>query len=578
MKLQLITLFILLSAAINLSAQDVITKQSHGQTTFYYITQPYTSATLQPIFDSLQTHDTLYLPAANFAQSASIHLKTGAVIVGAGADPDSTVITSFSDWLVFDNGSDDAEIHGVDLRGAVHLTNTPTDIITGLKFYGCKFDNILGPSGTLIQVYDLFFKSCIIHSFFVNGTSTINIEGSFINTLWGGGANALTVRNCIIGANWQFNQNANIQDVIYENNIILYKINNVLSVSEHSTFNNNAWILDVGGSLAFTSNVTSQQNNKYWNHPNDVFDNWYDVTDYVSFSFLSNLHVINPTADTMGTNHTQVGRYGGQYQWKEGMVPFNPHWIGLMVANNTNNAFLGLNLGASAQEPNISKIKALRYWSDQSNPPIDMRYLNLTPARVIDYRSFIDLCSSSYSGATRFYYQLQDNLGNYSVVKTSVPTIATGAPSSVTIYDNGTGLQSDAPYGNQWYIGGVLISGATDQYYTPTQNGSFTCVVTNSCGSATSNAIAYTSTGITELAIDPINLYPNPNTGSFTLKLNDVSAPYELTITNTLGEQILLQPITMKETPISLNAASGVYLAALRNGSHSFSQKIILTH
>ena len=61
------------------------------------------------------------------------------------------------------------------------------------------------------------------------------------------------------------------------------------------------------------------------------------------------------------------------------------------------------------------------------------------------------------------------------------------SPGSVTLNANtGTGLSW------QWKLNGVNISGATASSYVANTSGSYTCVVTNSCGSASSNAIAVT--------------------------------------------------------------------------------------
>jgi hypothetical protein len=50
-----------------------------------------------------------------------------------------------------------------------------------------------------------------------------------------------------------------------------------------------------------------------------------------------------------------------------------------------------------------------------------------------------------------------------------------------------------APLSYQWRLGGVNITGATSSCYSASQAGSYTCVVTNTCGSATSNAAVITA-------------------------------------------------------------------------------------
>ena len=68
-------------------------------------------------------------------------------------------------------------------------------------------------------------------------------------------------------------------------------------------------------------------------------------------------------------------------------------------------------------------------------------------------------------------------------------------PSTPTISPNGAILTSSSATGNQWYFNGAIISGATSQTYTTTQNGSYTVIVTsNGCTSATSAPAVISST------------------------------------------------------------------------------------
>jgi photosystem II stability/assembly factor-like uncharacterized protein len=82
-------------------------------------------------------------------------------------------------------------------------------------------------------------------------------------------------------------------------------------------------------------------------------------------------------------------------------------------------------------------------------------------------------------------------------------------------------LSSDAATGNQWYLNGGAITGATSQNYTPTQDGDYYVVVTNSFGcSATSATISVIGTGITAPVNSTlVNVYPNPFTTYTVLSL-----------------------------------------------------------
>ncbi len=80
-------------------------------------------------------------------------------------------------------------------------------------------------------------------------------------------------------------------------------------------------------------------------------------------------------------------------------------------------------------------------------------------------------------------------------------------PSTPTITQSGSNLVSSATTGNQWYLNGTIITGATNQTYTPTTTGNYTVVVTsNGCSSAASSTFIYT--------MPATYCIPNPSTGT----------------------------------------------------------------
>lgn len=92
-------------------------------------------------------------------------------------------------------------------------------------------------------------------------------------------------------------------------------------------------------------------------------------------------------------------------------------------------------------------------------------------------------------------------------------TISVGSyPPVPTISQSGNVLTSSSATNNQWYINGVLISGATAQTYTVTQDGSYSVVVTSTYGcSKTSTSVSVVLTSVSDAAsINTIQLSPNP--------------------------------------------------------------------
>jgi CSLREA domain-containing protein len=86
----------------------------------------------------------------------------------------------------------------------------------------------------------------------------------------------------------------------------------------------------------------------------------------------------------------------------------------------------------------------------------------------------------------------------------STPTISAGGPTTFTAGGSVT-LTSSSATGNQWYLNGSPIAGATNQTYDATASGDYTVVVTtNGCSSATSAA-----TTMTVVPAATLGNYPN---------------------------------------------------------------------
>jgi hypothetical protein len=176
--------------------------------------------------------------------------------------------------------------------------------------------------------------------------------------------------------------------------------------------------------------------------------------------------------------------------------------------------------------------------------------------------------------------------GDYSVTVTdgngcsvaSLPTVVVvnPLPPTPTITANDTVLTSSSQTGNQWYLNGNIISGATSQTYTVTQNGYYTVVVTDSNGcSNTSEPYNYTTVGMAELPknID-ISIIPNPNDGQFRIKINSYNYK-EIRILNSLG--IVIYQSKIGETEINLSQQQkGLYFIEIKMQEKVYYKKFIM--
>ncbi|AHJ96160.1 T9SS type A sorting domain-containing protein [Hymenobacter swuensis] len=165
--------------------------------------------------------------------------------------------------------------------------------------------------------------------------------------------------------------------------------------------------------------------------------------------------------------------------------------------------------------------------------------------------------------------------GCSAVTATTTVTInATPAQPTVSVRYNGpvTTLTSSAATGNQWYLNGTLIPGATGQDYvvnSAAQYGTYTVVVTNAAGCASvPSATQVVTSSVKPLAGTSLTLYPNPTTdGMLTVKLAGYNKAVELTVYNAIGQQVhtLTVPAGRLDQPLDLTQLpSGVYMLRAR--------------
>lgn len=156
-------------------------------------------------------------------------------------------------------------------------------------------------------------------------------------------------------------------------------------------------------------------------------------------------------------------------------------------------------------------------------------------------------------------------------------------PATPTITQNGLVLTSSSPTGNQWYLNGNPITGATGQNYTATQNGNYTVVVTqNGCSSSASTAVNISGVGIEGYTtLGMLKVYPNPaNEQLNVILIMNENSNVTIRLINTLGQTVYsLQENNIQQMQKSIETANfsrGVYFLELSNENGRVLEKIIL--
>jgi hypothetical protein len=295
-----------------------------------------------------QNGDTLFIPGGTFNLSTSVNKRIH--LIGMGYNIDSANATGTTNATIsLLAGASNGSISGM--------------IIGGLTFDGtnnyvterCKLQ-----AGFIMNQnsYNLIFQECII-------------QGSYGSSFDPGASNCMFISNIIEGCN-PYQRNTSINST-FKNNIFLYNSTcdwgpgwNFPVKSMNSVFENNIFIGWSGCNWTGPSSGSFFNNNLFvinWN-PSvcscfgannlknqlqaDIFIN----QDGNSYSSSHDYH-LKPTClgKNAGTDGTDMGIYGGSSPWKDGALPFNPHFQQFNIGATTNPAGnLNVNVKVAAQD------------------------------------------------------------------------------------------------------------------------------------------------------------------------------------------------------------------------------------
>jgi hypothetical protein len=176
---------------------------------------------------------------------------------------------------------------------------------------------------------------------------------------------------------------------------------------------------------------------------------------------------------------------------------------------------------------------------------------------------------------------------NDTIVSDPIQVTVLDSPEPPVITENGALLESNAPYGNQWYLNGNMIPGANGQTYTPAASGAYHATFTDSvsgCASDPSNTIYFLITRIEELQQDRmVRIFPNPFRDQFIIEflLPEASHVY-IGLFDAYGRKVIpvldanllsagLQRIAV-DTP---KIPDGFYYCRITTGSYVIVKKIM---
>jgi hypothetical protein len=134
-------------------------------------------------------------------------------------------------------------------------------------------------------------------------------------------------------------------------------------------------------------------------------------------------------------------------------------------------------------------------------------------------------------------------------------------PAKPTISVNGNVLTSSATSGNQWYLEGASINGATGQTNRVQASGQYTVKVTQGNCEAISDAYHFVATRVEGPASgnSSVSVYPNPVVKTLSIK-NNAGHQLQWQLYNSVGVRVWQGKVQGSQTSIDVqHLAVGVY-------------------
>ncbi|MBX2979834.1 MAG: hypothetical protein KF905_11105 [Flavobacteriales bacterium] len=353
--LTLITACTLLAATLSAQAPRIVLQGSGSPQVFTDFVEALAAA---------QPNDRLYFSGGSFPYPANTTISMPLHFIGAGIHPDSTSVTDITSLqglgsgpLIFTNGASNSTFTGIRFQpgssiayGVKYGTESSNDHPTGMLFQRCHFNGRVDlgngiNDGTYSQTT---FDACIFkHE--VNGYNGSAVmtrcildhnpgAGGTINLFQNPGA--LTFENSVLLRGTITNSdNATVRNCIFtrpnsgpihqSNNA---SISNCLFVSSDPSTNSSNLVLTNN-----TFSVTASQ--LFVNETNNEYD------------YVDDLHLVPSSPGVGGANDgTDIGIYGSSSPYKDGAMPFNPHYRQADIAPSTNaNGELPVNIRVAAQ-------------------------------------------------------------------------------------------------------------------------------------------------------------------------------------------------------------------------------------
>ncbi len=161
----------------------------------------------------------------------------------------------------------------------------------------------------------------------------------------------------------------------------------------------------------------------------------------------------------------------------------------------------------------------------------------------------------------------------------TVDLFALPLPPTMTVMP-GSVLGSSYSEGNQWYLDGEPIEGETGQQIIPSATGVYTVVHTDQNGCSSESAGISVMVGMDEINVGgSILVFPNPNSGTFTVRIEGVSGQVNLRLMDAIGKLVATDHAQSAGDVINhefRNIANGVYMVEVVSAEKRWVQRVVV--
>lgn len=247
---------------------------------------------------------------------------------------------------------------------------------------------------------------------------------------------------------------------------------------------------------------------------------------------------------------------------------------GILRVQTYNCAGLPPTASFTANDQNICEGTTINYTDASTNSPASW---NWSFPGGSPTSSILQNPTVTYNTAGTYNAQLivSNGDGSDTILFSNYITVNTN-PSSPTIVDNAGTLESSyTGSGNQWYLNGSPIGGATNDNYTPTQGGLYTVVYTDANGCTSTSAAFISTVGLEEDVQINFSIYPNPVSEKLTI---DAAAVVKagIQLMDLSGRLVMNTKMNQSQLVLDLSGlADGVYMIKINYGGKTITRKIV---